>query len=273
MVVSLCDELSLNETGWYKFMSKKPEWLDKRGRTSSGGGYAPIEASFQPISKHRREVCQEVDDAPSLDYEYCFEIAGGEAAFQQHVGCAFVIKPTKSEGRLARWEKTESDRVVRYRILASKNEPKELVVSVAERSMGISSSSPIRLSPKDSTTDVLDAYVPLYPCLEIDETDEEWLACYGTKINIPELVEAAKKEYKPLKSSTIVSDTNSGLGAKTEKIHHVQFNPDTQQCETWSEIAAQYEMAPRALLALNPRFDADPLSLGVGDELVVALGN
>ena len=49
--------------------------------------------------------------------------------------------------------------------------------------------------------------------------------------------------------------------------HTVKLDPASGECETWSEIAAQYGLAPKALLSLNPIYDKDPLSLKAGDRL------
>lgn len=301
-------------------------------------------------SPHYEPVPVEDISEPSLDYEYCFEIAGGEKAFQESVGCVFVIKKTQQEDRLTRWEKTENDGVVRYRVLTSVNEPKQLIISNSDRSMGISQLAPITLNPV-GTSDVLDAYVPLYPYLvingeevrategyfyhfnhttliqeyhikgdgnwtfwatesdhkklsderrinreqsailmwwkqsgvivdsqylvyletpltteELEAMNEDWLLQYGMKIDIPQLVESARQPYVPVKRT----DEEFEGEAVLENLHQVKFNPKTSECETWSEIAAMYGMAPRALLDLNPSFNSNPLSLAVGDELKIS---
>ncbi|ENM3810982.1 S-type pyocin domain-containing protein, partial [Vibrio cholerae] len=51
--------------------------------------------------------------------------------------------------------------------------------------------------------------------------------------------------------------------------HIVQTDPETGTRETWAKIANQYGLAPKALLDLNPQYDADPMSLSVGASLNV----
>lgn len=48
-----------------------------------------------------------------------------------------------------------------------------------------------------------------------------------------------------------------------------QIDPETNQRETWVQIAAKYNLAPKALLELNSCYNNDPTALAVGDELVV----
>ncbi|MGF1751968.1 peptidoglycan-binding protein, partial [Vibrio cionasavignyae] len=45
----------------------------------------------------------------------------------------------------------------------------------------------------------------------------------------------------------------------------------TNQRETWSSIAALYNLSPKSLLGMNPRYDADPSALLLGDKLQVTL--
>ena len=53
------------------------------------------------------------------------------------------------------------------------------------------------------------------------------------------------------------------------KFHICQLDTETNQRETWIQIAAKYNLAPKALLELNNRYNSDPTALAVGDELIV----
>ncbi|MUK94793.1 LysM peptidoglycan-binding domain-containing protein, partial [Aliivibrio fischeri] len=53
------------------------------------------------------------------------------------------------------------------------------------------------------------------------------------------------------------------------KFHICQLDTETNQRETWIQIAAKYNLAPKALLELNNRYNSNPAALAVGDELIV----
>ncbi|ACH64055.1 LysM domain protein [Aliivibrio fischeri MJ11] len=53
------------------------------------------------------------------------------------------------------------------------------------------------------------------------------------------------------------------------KFHICQLDTDTNQRETWIQIAAKYNLAPKTLLELNNHYDSNPTALAVGDKLVV----
>ncbi|MCW8347428.1 LysM peptidoglycan-binding domain-containing protein [Vibrio sp. ZSDZ65] len=53
--------------------------------------------------------------------------------------------------------------------------------------------------------------------------------------------------------------------------HTCQLDSKTNQRETWSSIAALYNLSPKSLLGMNPHYDADPSALSLGDKLQVTL--
>ncbi|EJB8349241.1 T6SS effector antibacterial DNase [Vibrio parahaemolyticus] len=100
---------------------------------------------------------------------------------------------------------------------------------------------------------------------ELDNLTEEWLNEHGVKLDIPQLLEATKH---PIIKRTEV--TKPAQQKQPEPVNHiVQTDPETGTRETWMKIAKQHGLAPKALLDLNPQYDADPMSLSVGDSLNV----
>ncbi|MEZ8088311.1 LysM peptidoglycan-binding domain-containing protein [Vibrio sp. 1S139] len=53
--------------------------------------------------------------------------------------------------------------------------------------------------------------------------------------------------------------------------HTCQLDTKTNQRETWSSIAALYNLSAKSLLGMNPDYDADPSALSLGDKLQVTL--
>ncbi|UTZ29903.1 S-type Pyocin family protein (plasmid) [Vibrio campbellii] len=95
---------------------------------------------------------------------------------------------------------------------------------------------------------------------ELDNLSEDWLSENGIKLDIPALFDAAKQPEEAREE-----DNNDETEAQqTEATHNVAAG------ETWQSIAELYGMGAKALLSLNPAYDADPLSLSAGDEIVVA---
>lgn len=68
--------------------------------------------------------------------------------------------------------------------------------------------------------------------------------------------------------SLVIETTEAQATLASE--HTVKVNPETGQRETWGEIAAQYGLAAKALLNLNPMYEQDPTSLKIGDTLLVS---
>ncbi|EJL6762744.1 S-type pyocin domain-containing protein [Vibrio cholerae] len=100
---------------------------------------------------------------------------------------------------------------------------------------------------------------------ELDNLTDDWLNEHGVKLDIPQLLEATK--------SPIIKRTEAAKPAEQKQLkpvnHIVQTDPETGTRETWAKIANQYGLAPKALLELNPQYDADPMSLSLGDSLNV----
>ncbi|WP_285339306.1 T6SS effector antibacterial DNase [Vibrio parahaemolyticus] len=100
---------------------------------------------------------------------------------------------------------------------------------------------------------------------ELDNLTDDWLNEHGVKLDIPQLLEATK--------SPIIKRTEAAKPAEQKQPkpvnHIVQTDPETGTRETWAKIANQYGLAPKALLDLNPQYDADPMSLSLGDSLNV----
>lgn len=100
---------------------------------------------------------------------------------------------------------------------------------------------------------------------ELDSLTDDWLNEHGVKLDIPQLLEATK--YPIIKRTEAVKPAEQ---KQPEPVNHiVQTDPATGTRETWAKIANQYGLAPKALLDLNPQYDADPMSLSVGDSLNV----
>lgn len=99
---------------------------------------------------------------------------------------------------------------------------------------------------------------------ELDNLSEEWLNEHGVKLDVPKLLEATKQ---PIIKRTEPEKTAEPQPQPVK--HIVQTDLETGMRETWMKIAKQYGLAPKALLELNPQYDADPMSLSVGDSLNV----
>lgn len=95
---------------------------------------------------------------------------------------------------------------------------------------------------------------------ELDNLSEDWLSENGIKLDIPALFDAVKQPEEA-RSDNIDDETEAEQTAAT---HIVVAG------ENWQSIAERYGMGAKALLSLNPVFEADPLSLAIGDEIVVA---
>ncbi|MCC4225979.1 S-type pyocin domain-containing protein [Vibrio campbellii] len=95
---------------------------------------------------------------------------------------------------------------------------------------------------------------------ELDNLSEDWLSENGIKLDIPALFDAAKQPEEAR-----VEDNNDETEAEQTPATHIVVAG-----ETWQSIAELYGMGAKALLSLNPAYDADPLSLSAGDEIVVA---
>lgn len=102
---------------------------------------------------------------------------------------------------------------------------------------------------------------------ELDGLNDDWLAQHGIKLDINELLAAPKQP---------VTERQTTQPAETEKAeskpetHTVGTDSKTNQRESWGAIAGQYGLSAKQLLDLNPQYDANPMKLMVGDQLVVS---
>ncbi|EOW9283338.1 T6SS effector antibacterial DNase [Vibrio parahaemolyticus] len=101
---------------------------------------------------------------------------------------------------------------------------------------------------------------------ELDNLNDDWLAQHGIKLDINELLAAPKQP---------VAERQTTQPAETEKAeskpetHTVGTDTKTNQRESWGAIAEQYGLSAKQLLDLNTQYNADPMSLKVGDTLTV----
>lgn len=101
---------------------------------------------------------------------------------------------------------------------------------------------------------------------ELANIDHAWLEENAVALDLNEIVAIREKELLE-RPQEIVSDIHS-LDESTPT-HTVKTNTETGQSESWTEIAEFYDLAPKALLNLNPLYEHNPLSLKVGDILQV----
>ncbi len=101
---------------------------------------------------------------------------------------------------------------------------------------------------------------------ELDGLNDDWLAQHGIKLDINELLAAPKQS---------IAERQNTQPAETEKAeskpetHTVGTDSKTNQRESWGAIAEQYGLSAKQLLDLNTQYNADPMSLKVGDTLTV----
>ncbi|MFC3025166.1 S-type pyocin domain-containing protein [Vibrio zhugei] len=98
---------------------------------------------------------------------------------------------------------------------------------------------------------------------ELDNLNDDWLVQHGIKLDISELLAAPKQP---------VAERQTTQPAETEnkpETHTVGTDSKTNQRESWGAIAEKYGLSAKQLLDLNPQYNADPMSLRVGDTLTV----
>lgn len=96
---------------------------------------------------------------------------------------------------------------------------------------------------------------------ELNNIHQAWLVKHGMKLDIPTLLAVTKQPVLPR-----AENTKTVTRAKI-KTHIVQRDPKTGQRELWPTIAKNYNLTPIELLSLNCKYNADPMSLKVGDTL------
>ncbi|EOA3786202.1 hypothetical protein ACH0R5_004341 [Vibrio vulnificus] len=101
---------------------------------------------------------------------------------------------------------------------------------------------------------------------ELANINHAWLEENAVTLDIEQLVSIRQTDLLERPKDT---ESQSDFKEKSAPTHTVKTHVDTGQSETWTDIAAQYGLAPKELLTLNPLYEQDPLSLKVGDKLQV----
>lgn len=100
---------------------------------------------------------------------------------------------------------------------------------------------------------------------QLDNLDDEWLKSNGVPIDIPTLLKSHQSTYERPRMTT------SGEIASVGSISHfVQNKLGTNEREGWNDIAKKYGLSAKELLDLNPKYQANPSALNVGDEILIA---
>ncbi|MBT2924202.1 LysM peptidoglycan-binding domain-containing protein [Vibrio anguillarum] len=102
---------------------------------------------------------------------------------------------------------------------------------------------------------------------ELDNLNDDWLAQHGIKLDINELLAASKQ---PVAERQNTQPAETQKAESKPETHTVGTDSKTNQRESWGAIAEQYGLSAKQLLDLNPQYDADPMKLKVGDQLVVS---
>ncbi|EKF9473833.1 LysM peptidoglycan-binding domain-containing protein [Vibrio cholerae] len=101
---------------------------------------------------------------------------------------------------------------------------------------------------------------------ELDNLNDDWLAQHGIKLDINELLAAPKL---PVAERQTIQPAETEKAESKPETHTVGTDSKTNQRESWGVIAEQYGLSAKQLLDLNPKYNADPMSLKVGDRLTV----
>ncbi|MCU8395516.1 S-type pyocin domain-containing protein [Vibrio vulnificus] len=101
---------------------------------------------------------------------------------------------------------------------------------------------------------------------ELDNLNNDWLAQHGIKLDINELLSAPKQ---PVAERQTIQPAETEKAESKPETHTVGTDSKTNQRESWGAIAEQYGLSAKQLLDLNPQYNADPMSLKVGDTLTV----
>ncbi len=101
---------------------------------------------------------------------------------------------------------------------------------------------------------------------ELDNLNDDWLAQHGIKLDINELLAAPKQ---PVAERQTTQPAEIEKAESKPETHTVGMDSKTNQRESWGAIAEQYGLSAKQLLDLNPQYNADPMSLKVGDRLTV----
>ncbi|EOC1766878.1 S-type pyocin domain-containing protein [Vibrio fluvialis] len=101
---------------------------------------------------------------------------------------------------------------------------------------------------------------------ELDNLNDDWLAQHGIKLDINELLAALKQ---PVAERQTIQPAETEKAESKPETHTVGTDSKTNQRESWGAIAEQYGLSAKQLLDLNPQYNADPMSLKVGETLTV----
>lgn len=101
---------------------------------------------------------------------------------------------------------------------------------------------------------------------ELDNLNDDWLAQHGIKLDINELLAAPNQ---PVAGRQIIQPSDTEKAECKPETHTVGTDSKTNQRESWGAIAEQYGLSAKQLLDLNTQYNADPMSLKVGDTLTV----
>ncbi|EKO3906877.1 S-type pyocin domain-containing protein [Vibrio fluvialis] len=101
---------------------------------------------------------------------------------------------------------------------------------------------------------------------ELDNLNDDWLAQHGIKLDINELLAAPKQ---PVAERQTIQPSDTEKAESKPETHTVGTDSKTNQRESWGAIAEQYGLSAKQLLDLNTQYNADPMSLKVGDTLTV----
>ncbi|WP_179000541.1 LysM peptidoglycan-binding domain-containing protein [Vibrio parahaemolyticus] len=102
---------------------------------------------------------------------------------------------------------------------------------------------------------------------ELDNLNDDWLVEHGVKLDINELLATPKQ---PVVERQTTQPVEADKAETKPETHIVGADSKTNQRESWGTIAGQYGLSAKQLLDLNPQYDADPMKLKVGDQLVVS---
>lgn len=101
---------------------------------------------------------------------------------------------------------------------------------------------------------------------ELDNLNDDWLAQHGIQLDINELLAAPKQ---PVAERQNIQPAEAEKAESKPETHTVGTDSKTNQRESWGVIAEQYGLSAKHLLDLNPKYNADSMSLKVGDRLTV----
>ncbi|KFI09583.1 hypothetical protein IX95_22760 [Vibrio sp. B183] len=102
---------------------------------------------------------------------------------------------------------------------------------------------------------------------ELNNLNDDWLVEHGIKLDINELLATPKQ---PVVERQTTQSVEADKAKTKPETHIVGADSKTNQRESWGTIAGQYGLSAKQLLDMNPQYDADPMKLKVGDQLVVS---